>query len=81
MAADVWIKNNTAKMTVYPLATISAKAFYVFKLNTVGTSADLIIMELLIPFICFLKYKRKRFHVKQLAFIGFSLISIFLNPF
>ena len=45
MAADVCIKNNTAKMTVYPLATISAKAFYVFKLNTVRTRADLIIRE------------------------------------
>lgn len=56
MAADVWIKKNTAKMTVYPLATISAKAFYVFKLNTVGTRADLIIRELLIPFICFFTY-------------------------
>lgn len=51
MSADVCIKNNTAKMTAYPLATISAKAFYVFKLNTVRTSADLIIRELLIPFI------------------------------
>lgn len=60
MAADVWIKNNTANMTVYPLATISAKAFYVFKLNTVRTSADLIIRELLIPFICFFTYPSKK---------------------
>lgn len=59
MAADVCIKNNTAKMTVYPLATIYAKAFYVFKLNTVGTRADLIIRELLIPFICFFTYLSK----------------------
>ena len=60
MAAAVCIKNNTAKMTVYPLATISAKAFYVFKLNTVRTRADLIIRELLIPLVCFFTYLSKK---------------------
>lgn len=65
MAADVWIKNNTAKMTVYPLATISAKAFYVFKLNTVRTRADLIIRELLIPLICFFTYPSKKRDIEE----------------
>lgn len=70
MAGEVWIKNNTAKMTVYPLATISAKTFYVFKLNTVSTSADLIIRELLIPFICFFTYlSKKRDIEKRITFI------------
>lgn len=65
MSADVCIKNNTAKMTAYPLATISAKAFYVFKLNTVRTSADLIIRELLIPFICFFTYLSKKRDIEE----------------